>query len=222
MMSVNKVLLIDDHPLVRAGCRRMLRVIRATVLEATTGAAALQINREEQPNIIFLDISLPDINGTDMLDRLRAENVGARVIVLTMYEDLALAHRLLRRGAAGYITKSDSPACMLLAIERVCRGDSFVSPYLTSRAESGTVADGGVAELSLRDRHIIDLLGDGKSLSEISYELGQSYKTIANATNMMRGKLGLRTNAALIKLAVERRLAQSPDACTTPAAQKSQ
>jgi DNA-binding NarL/FixJ family response regulator len=82
MTQVEKILLVEDHPLVRAGCRRVLRAIRATVLEATTGAAALRINRDEQPNIIFLDISLPDINGADMLEKLRTENVGVQVIIL--------------------------------------------------------------------------------------------------------------------------------------------
>ncbi len=78
-----------------------------------------------------------------------------------------------RRGAAGFVTKSDSPECMLRAIERVCQGDFFLSPYLASQADSSNSAENGVAELSLRDRRIIELLGDGKSLSEISYELGQ-------------------------------------------------
>jgi two-component system invasion response regulator UvrY len=211
MTQADKILLVEDHPLVRAGCRRVLRVIRATVLEATTGAAALQINRDEQPNIVFLDISLPDTNGADILDRLRAENVGVQVIILTMYEDIALARRLIRRGASAYVTKRDSPECMLRAIERVCQGASFVSPYLTSGVEgSNKSADDRLAELSPRDRRIIELLGDGKSLSEISYELGQSYKTVANVTNMIRNKLGFRTNSGLIKLAVERRLEQLP------------
>jgi two-component system, NarL family, invasion response regulator UvrY len=103
---------------------------------------------------------------------------------------------------------------MLRAIERICQGDTFVSPYLTSRAEASSAADDRLAELSPRDRRIVELLGDGRSLSEISYELGQSYKIVANVTNMIRGKLGLRTNAALIKLAVERRLERLPEAGT--------
>jgi two-component system, NarL family, invasion response regulator UvrY len=102
---------------------------------------------------------------------------------------------------------------MLRAIERVCQGASFVSPYLTSGVEGGNnAADDRLAELSPRDRRIIELLGHGKSLSEISYELGQSYKTVANVTNMIRNKLGFRTNSALVKLAVERRLERSPQA----------
>jgi two-component system invasion response regulator UvrY len=211
MTQVEKILLVEDHPLVRAGCRRVLHAIRSTVLEATTGAAALRINRDDRPNIIFLDISLPDTNGADMLERLRAENYGVQVIILTMYEDIALARRLIRRGASAYVTKSDSPECMLRAIERVCQGASFVSPHLTAGVEGGNDAAGDrLAELSPRDRRIIELLGDGKSLSEISYELGQSYKTVANVTNMIRNKLGFRTNSALIKLAVERRLEQLP------------
>jgi two-component system invasion response regulator UvrY len=213
MTQVEKILLVEDHPLVRAGCRRVLRAIRAIVLEATTGAAALRINRDEQPAIIFLDISLPDTNGADMLERLRAENVSGRVIILTMHEDIALARRLIRRGASAYVTKSDSPECMLRAIERVSQGASFVSPYLTaSQKSSNDTVNGRLAALSPRDRRIIELLGDGKSLSEISYELGQSYKTVANVTNMIRNKLGFKTNSALIRVAVERRLEQSPQA----------
>ena len=203
-MAVEKILLVEDHPLVRAGCHRVLRSTGATVIDATTGAAALKLNRELQPDIIFLDISLPDINGADMLDQLMAENQATRVIVLTMYEDMALARRLLRRGAAGYVTKRDSPESMLRAIERAVRGGGFVSPHLAS--PENAEAENRLAELSPRDRRIVELLADGKSLSEISYELGQSYKTVANVTNMIRRKFGLRSNTALIKLAVELRL----------------
>ena len=213
MIRVNKVFLVEDHPLVRAGCQRVLHAIRATVPEAATGGAALRINRGEQPNII-LDISLPDINGADMLDSLRADNAGAHVIILSMYGDIALARRLLRRGASGYVTKNGSPECMLRPIERVCQGDTFVSPHLASRAESSSAADDRLAELSPRDRRTIELPGDGRFLSEIWYELGQSYKTAANVTNMLRSKLRLRTYAALIKLAVERRLARQSDVST--------
>ena len=128
MTAFEKVRLVDDHPLVRAGCRQVLRAMRATVLEATTGMAALRINRDEQPDLILLDISLPDMNGADALGRLRAENPRARVIMLTMYEDIALAHRLLKRGAAAYVTKNDSPALLLQAIDGVLHGCAFVSP----------------------------------------------------------------------------------------------
>jgi two-component system, NarL family, invasion response regulator UvrY len=211
MTQVESILLVDNHPLVRAGCQRVLRAIRARVVEATTAATAIRINRDERPKIIFLDISLPDANGTDILERLLAENVGVQVIILTMYEDVTLARRLIRRGASAYLTKSDSPECMLRAIERVSQGACFISPYLTSGIkEDKNSADERFAQLSPRDRRIIELLGDGKSLSEISYELGQSYKTVANVTNMIRNKFGFKTNSALIKLAVERRLKQLP------------
>jgi two-component system invasion response regulator UvrY len=211
VIKIGKILLIEDHPLVRAGCCRVLRSTGAVVFEAATGTEGRRLNREEQPDIVFLDISLPDVNGADMLGGLRADSAGTRVIFLTMYEDRALANRLLKRGAAGYVTKSDSPECMLKAIEQVCGGGSFMSAHLTPGIEVRHATEDRLASLSPRDRKIVDLLGEGKSLAEASYELGQSYKTVANVTNMIRHKLGLRTNAALIRLAVEQRLTQSPE-----------
>jgi two-component system, NarL family, invasion response regulator UvrY len=208
MTHIAKILLIEDHALIRAGCRRVLRATGAMVLEAVTGAEGLQINREQRPDIVFLDISLPDVNGATLLERLRADSANVHVIMLTMYEDRALADRLMKRGASGYVTKRDSPECMLQAIKQVCAGGAFLSTYLAPGDQSGEAAEARFSQLSPRDQRIVELLGQAKSLSEIAYELGQSYKTIANLTNMIRRKIGLRTNAALAKFAIERRLAQ--------------
>ncbi len=216
MTGIGKILLIEDHPLVRSGCRRVLRSTGAVILEAVNGAAGLRIGRDEQPDIVFLDINLPDISGAVVLDGLLADCVGTRVILLTMYEDVALANRLLKRGAAGYVTKRDSPESMLHAIAQAYEGEAFVSSLLAAGLAGDSRAEDRFADLSPRDKRIVELLGEGKSLSEISYEIGQSYKTIANVTNMIRQRLGIRTTAALTKFAVERRLGHANESLPGP------
>jgi len=204
------ILLIEDHPLVRAGCRRVLQAAGAAILEAGTAADGLRLSREQAPELVVLDINLPDGDGFASLAALLADRPGLPVIILSMYEDAAMAETLIRRGAKAYVTKRDSPESLLQAVSRVAAGGQYVSGLLARESAVDEALESRLSELSARDRRIVDGLGEGKVLAEIAFELGQSYKTIANVTNMIRRRLGLRSNAALARLAVERRVARSP------------
>jgi two-component system invasion response regulator UvrY len=120
-------LLIDDHPVVRAGCRLLLQPRNWEILEATTGKDGLDVNARLQPGLIVLDLGLPDAGGLDILKKLVSENNQARVLVFTMHEDPVLAMRALEGGAHGYITKGDDPDSFVEAVDEILKGGNYLS-----------------------------------------------------------------------------------------------
>ena len=202
-----RILLIEDHPIVRAGCRRLLQGISGTdVHEATNAADGLRLARALSPEIIVLDLRLPDANGLDLLESLMANEGGAKVIVFSMYEDPAFAARALEAGAQGYVTKNDDPDVLLQAIEKVGRGGTFLTALMAEKLVLLTTNAGidPLRSLSNRERHVLKLLGQGRTLAEIADQLEVSYRTSANIVAQIKGKLHINSMAALIKLAVER------------------
>jgi len=186
-------LLIEDHPIVRAGCRRVLQGREGLdVIEASTAAEGARLHRERRPDLVILDLSLPDANGLDLLRELRAENATTRILVFSMYEDAAFVARALEAGAAGYVTKNDDPDTLLDAVDKALQGGIHLGHALAQK-------------LALRQLQVLDLLGAGCNLSEIAARLAISYRTVANVSSQLKGKLGVASASALIKLAVEQR-----------------
>lgn len=201
------ILLIEDHPLIRAGCRRLLAQRKTFELfEAERGQAGLEINKRHRPAIVLLDLDLPDGNGLDLMPRLAADNAAVRIIILSMYGDSGRVSRALAKGAKGYVTKNDDPAAILTAIDKVLEGETYLGQSV-AQALAMTRLQPDAPELGERDKAILDGLGDGKSLAEIAAELGVTYKTVANAAAILKSKLRIRTSAALVKFAVERKSA---------------
>lgn len=121
-----RILLIEDHPIVRAACRRLLSSSAGTeIAEAATAAVGLSMARDVAPDVIILDLRLPDGNGLDLLVALLSEDSGRRIIVFSMYEDSTFAKRALEAGARAYISKNDSPDALQEAIEKVSAGGYF-------------------------------------------------------------------------------------------------
>src|SRR5579875_1758862 len=128
-----RILLIEDHPIVRAGCRRLLQEGGMEIDEAATIADGLRKADELSPDIIVLDLKLPDGTGLDLLGRLSAARPGRTIIVFSMYEDPAFAARALEAGAGGYMTKNDDPDLLLQAIETVGAGGIFLTPAMAEK-----------------------------------------------------------------------------------------
>ncbi len=208
-----KILIVDDHPIVRAGLRRLLANDSEFELrEAATGKEALAVFRLYRPDLVILDLNLPGVGGLELIKRFTLEKTDARIIVLSMHDDPLYALRALQAGARGYVSKNAPPTQILEAIGRVADGQTFVSPELAQelavlnvRAPSHPLAD-----LSRRDLEVLRLLGEGRSLQQIADSLGLSYKTIANNCGQMRAKLGVRRTADLIRLAVQNRFLAEP------------
>lgn len=201
-----RVLLIEDHPIVRAGCRRLLQARAGIeIVEANTGAAGLRLAREREPDIVILDLKLPDSSGFAVLRQLLAERPDCKVVVFSMYEDPALAARALETGAKGYITKSDDPAALIEAIEKVADGEIHLGASVAQKLALMKVRPAGdrLHGLSAREIDALELLGQGRSVAEVASHLGLSYRTAANLVAGLKAKLNAPSIAALIRLALE-------------------
>ncbi len=208
-----KILIVDDHPIVRAGLRRLLANDSEFELrEAATGKEALAVFRLYRPDLVILDLNLPGVGGLELIKRFTLEKTDARIIVLSMHDDPLYALRALQTGASGYVSKNAPPTQILEAIGRVADGQTFVSPELAQELAVLNVRAPAhpLADLSRRDLEVLRLLGEGRSLQQIADSLGLSYKTIANNCGQIRAKLGVRRTADLIRLAVQNRFLAEP------------
>lgn len=200
-----KVLLIEDHAIVRAGCARVLGSRPdIEVVEARTGGEGVEAARGGA-DVVILDLNLPDIRGLDVLQAIRAANPALKVIIFSMYEDPALVSRALEAGASGFVSKNDDPDLLLEAIDQVMAGTRYLGRAVAQKMALASLTPDPLHGLTERERTLVDLLGSARTLAEISAELDVSYRTAAALAARTRIKLGLRTNSALIKFAVERR-----------------
>jgi two-component system, NarL family, invasion response regulator UvrY len=203
-----KILLIDDHVLVRQGVRRLLSAIaNAEILEAATSHDALVMFRQQKPDVVVLDISLAGASGLELLKRLMLENPQSKVLMLSMHAEAIYAARAVQAGARGYISKGASAEELVTAVTRVAEGKRYIEREIaTDLATRQFSGDGDLLErLTMREMEILRLLGEGKSLTQIAATLGVAYKTIANACSLMKTKLAVERTADLIRMALEMR-----------------
>jgi len=203
-----KVLVADDHAVVREGVRRLLALLPGvSVCEASSGREALAVFRSERPGLVVLDLNLNDASGLEILRRLLIEDKSARVLVLSMHTEPIYAARALRAGARGYISKNAPADELAAAVRQVARGEPYVEPEIAEQlAVTQFSAGDPLQQLTTREVDIVRLLGEGKSLEAISETLGVAYKTIANSCSMIKAKLGVERTADLIRLSFEMRV----------------
>jgi two-component system invasion response regulator UvrY len=202
-----KILLVDDHAMVRAGLRRILRddIERAAFGEAESSSEALERVRREPWDIVVLDVSLPGRSGLETVKDIHALTPGLPILVMTMHAEDQYAVRAFRAGAAGYITKGSSPAELVAAVRKVAEGGKYVSSSagealaesLFSRPDAS-----GHASLSDRELQVLRMLGTGKTVTEIATDLSLSVKTISTYRARILEKLGMRTTAQLVRYCV--------------------
>ena len=201
-----KILLVDDHAIVRSGLRRMLaaELPGVRISEAATGREALVLARAEQPALIVLDLNLPGLGGLELLRRLVTEHPQARVMVLSMHAEAFYATRALRAGAVGYLSKNASPEELLEAVRRVAAGGRYIEADIAQGLALQTVVEteNKMDRLTERDLEIMRLLGDGQDLSNIADALGVSYKTVANTCSQIKAKLGVARTVDLVRLSI--------------------
>jgi len=201
-----RILLIDDHPIVRTACHRLLAAKGGMELaEAASAAEGVHRVTDFEPDVIVLDLRLPDSTGVDTVARIVERAPGAKIIVFSMYDDPMFASRALEAGAKGYMTKNDDPNLLLDAIERVTTGEIFLTPAMAAELASIAACAAGSLDpgLSSREQQVLHLLRQGKTFGEIADELNIAYRTAAHAAAQIKSKLGLASTAALIKWAVE-------------------
>lgn len=204
-MNVITILVVDDHPIVRAGCRQLIQQIPNTkVLEAETGEEGYRLFQENYPDMVLLDITLPGIGGLEVLRKMRANRENAKVLMFSMHEDPVFASRAMQAGAKGYITKNNAADYLVEAVEKVLAGKTYLSPDTAQQLAMLNIGAGtsALSDLSRRELEILRLLGEGKSMTEISNLLGISYKTVANNLTQIKSKLDINKTAELMRFAI--------------------
>ena len=200
-----KILIVDDHPIVRAGLRRLLTAEpEIEIREAASGREALSVFREQQPTLVILDLNLPGVGGLEVLSRLKAIDPDARILVLSMHDDQIHVTRALQAGAAGYISKSAPADELLEAIRRVAGGHTYIEHEIAEELVFSQIrpASHPLKDLTSRDLEIMRLLAEGCTLPQIANALGLSYKTAANSCTRIKAKLAATSTAELIRIAI--------------------
>ena len=201
-----RILIADDHPIVASGCRTVLADEPDIILlDAPDAETAERIFAAEHPDICLIDINLPTVSGFELARRVLAQDAGARIIMFSMNDDPVFVARAIEIGAKGFVSKTGDPQDLVDAIHEVGKGGVYLPPALArSMAFAGpAVASNPLSKLSSREMEILRLLSAGKSLSEIAWLVHSPYKTVANTSSIIRQKLGVRTSAELVRLAIE-------------------
>jgi len=207
-MTPIRVLIADDHALVRAGIRALVERIDGVVVvgEAGKGSEALELVRQLSPDLILLDITMPDGNGFEVLDQVTKLYPEIRVIVLTVHEAGEYALRAVREGAAGYLPKSAASIELEQAIQTVIRGERYISPETAQNTifevtNRGTKRD-LLATLSPRQREVLRLIAEGKTTKQIAQVLEISVKTVETHRAQLMERLGIHDVAGLVRYAI--------------------
>lgn len=206
-----KVLIADDHAVVRRGVREILEEapLGLFVDETASAGETLKAVRDKAYDIVLLDISFPDGSGLDVLRQIRANCPHTRVLLLSMYPEEQYAQRALRLGASGYLTKDSAPNELVNAIQKVAVGGKYITQALAERLAdeiSMQVEKAPHETLSDREFQVLTRLGAGKSIHAIATELSLSPKTVSTYRSRLLEKLKLKTTADIIHYVIENRL----------------
>jgi len=213
-----RVLLAEDHTLVRAGLRTLLQGFDwvSVVGEASDGREALGLARALRPDMVLMDISMPGLNGLDATRQLKKELPETRVVILSMHSSEEHVMQALRAGAAGYLLKESAPLELELALRSAARGETYLSPPISRQVVEGymqRIADTGgdaLAGLSARQREILQLVAEGNSSKEIARRLNLSVKTVDAHRSQLMDRLQIHDVAGLVRFAIRSGLV-SPD-----------
>ena len=209
-----KILIADDHAIVREGLKQIIADAKDMVVagDAENGNDAIKLARKGDPDVLLLDISMPDRSGIDVLKQIKKENPKLAVLMLSMHREDQYAIRSLKAGAAGYMNKQSAPAELVDAIRQVASGNKYISPALAqelARQFSGENPDVPLHEtLSDREYQTLILIASGKSVSDIATELALSVKTISMYRTRLLQKMKLRHNAELTHYAIKNNLVE--------------
>jgi DNA-binding NarL/FixJ family response regulator len=210
---VIRILLVDDHPVVRYGIRQILvdGLKSVSVGEASDAPGALASIRTDDWDVVVLDVTLPGVSGLDVLKDIRRDYPNLPVLVLSMHPAAQFARRALAAGASGYLTKDSAPTELVNAIEEIRRGRRYLGARRSEWAPASGRGDAGVPHDTLSDREyqVLRMLGSGKTVSEIASALGLSVKTVSTYRIRLLQKLQMRSNAELMRYAIENRLVDS-------------
>jgi DNA-binding NarL/FixJ family response regulator len=209
MTSPLRILLADDHVLMRAGLRRLVETMEGVMVvgEAGDGAETLRLAESLHPDVVLLDVAMPGLNGLDVAARLSSHAPPIPSVILTGYDSEEFVARALRAGAVGYLLKESAVAELEIAVRAAARGESYLSPavsrhivndYLKRPSDPASPLD----SLTQRQREILQLVAEGHTSKDIADRLGLSLKTVESHRAHIMERLGLRDVASLVRFAI--------------------
>jgi DNA-binding NarL/FixJ family response regulator len=213
--NFTRVMLSDDHAIVREGYRSLLQKQNGlqVVAEAGDGATAYRVYKAVKPDLVIMDVSMPGIGGVETIRRIRQWDGSARILVFTMHQSAAYALQAIKAGARGFVTKSNPPEVLLRAIAEVMAGQIALSPDIDHELALSRLAEEPLAvdALSPREFEILRMLLAEKCVDDIAETLHISVKTAANTRYIIRAKLGVASDIELVRLALRQRIIAAED-----------
>ncbi len=201
------IVLVDDHAVVRAGVRRLLEqeALFDVIGEADSGEKAYHMFGELKPDVMVMDLSMPGMGGLEAIRRILMRHERARILVLTMHEDLSFANQALKLGAKGYLIKNTLGDDLVKSIQTVSRGEVFLSDEIAKKMAMQSISgeQDPIHELSAREFEIFRLLAEGLEIDAIAATLNISSKTVSNYQTMIKQKLNINTPVELIRYAIK-------------------
>ncbi len=210
-MKPLSILLVENHELVRAGMRELLCKLEQVgeVYEASNGRDALHLLEQLQPDLIFMDIAMPEMNGLEATARIHKQYPHIQVIMLSMYANEEYVMQALRAGAAGYLLKDSGKVELALAISAVTQGQQYLSPTVAAhvadymrRVQDPADSLHSVEQLTPRQREILQLIAEGRTTQEIAQALVISVKTVETHRAQLMQRLGIFDIAGLVRYAL--------------------
>jgi len=214
-MSRIRLLLVDDHEVVRSGLRMLLENEAGLVIEgeASNGGQALELVEKLNPDVVIMDITLPDISGIDATRQIKRSHPNVAVVALTIHEDQQYFFEMLQAGASGYVPKRAAPDDLITAIQSAYRGEMYIYPSLAKLLVSDFLSRSGendakeaMSGLTPREQEVLAHLAEGKTNDEIANLLTISAHTVARHRENLMGKLGLHSRSELVKYAIRKGL----------------
>lgn len=207
-MTTIDIFIADDHNIMRSGLRQLLSSVSdlRVVGEAPDGKTLLDSLPQHRVHVVLMDLSMPGLSGVDLIRQLQAQAPELPILVLSMHVEAQIVARVLRAGAAGYVTKDCDASVLVDAVRKVAAGGHYIDPTLVDsvvfQAPSATEACLPHDQLSPRERQVLERVSAGMALGQIADELHLSPKTVSTHKMRLMQKLDLHTNADLLKYAV--------------------
>lgn len=201
------IVLVDDHAVVRAGVKRLLEQDTSfdVIGEAESGEKAYQLFNELKPDVMVMDLSMPGMGGLEAIRRILMRHERAKILVLSMHEDLSFANQALKLGVKGYLIKNALADDLVKSIEMISKGEVFLSDEIAKKMAMQSISGDGnpIHELSAREFEIFRLLAEGFEIDAIAETLNISSKTVSNYQTMIKQKLNINTPVELIRYAIK-------------------
>ena len=203
-MEPYTIILADDHAMLREGIRKIIERIEDARIsgEANDGLELLELLKKSSPNLIILDISMPNLRGLEAIREIRKTYPKVKILVLTMHKKKEFLRQALRDGADGFLLKEDAGSELIRAVQTVRKGGKYLSPLLTNVLTSLAVEEENPEVLTMREREVLKLLVEGKRTKEIAAALYISPHTVRRHRSNIMEKLNIKNLADLVKYAI--------------------